>query len=168
MAGHQAERGNEDATGRGPDIAVFPPAVSVAAPLLAAVLEWVAPLGILPPAGTPWMLAAGLVLSALAGGLAIAGERAFRRAGTNVNPRRPALRVVRDGPYRFTRNPMYLGMVILQFGLALVFSLDWALLGGVAVWAILHFGVVLPEERYLEERFGEDYRALKRQTRRWL
>nr|WP_239113369.1 isoprenylcysteine carboxylmethyltransferase family protein [Shimia biformata] len=103
-----------------------------------------------------------------AGALAISGDRAFKAAGTNVDPRQAALTLVRTGPFRVTRNPMYLGMVLLQLGLALTFSLDWALLGAVCVWLILHFGVVLREEAYLVSRFGDAYRDYLSETRRWL
>ncbi len=152
----------------GPDIAVFPPAVSVAVPLAALALEWLLPLRVLPAAGTPAILWPGVCLSLAAGALAVSGTRAFKRAGTNVDPRQPALQFVQSGPYRFTRNPMYLGMVILQLGLALLFSLDWALAGAVVVWTVLHWGVVLREERYLVGLFGEAYTSHLSQTRRWL
>lgn len=152
----------------GPDIAVFPPAVSVAAPLVAAALEWLMPLQVLPPAGTAGILWPGLCLAVAAGALAVSGARAFKQAGTNVDPRQPALHIVRSGPYRFTRNPMYLGMVILQLALALIFSLDWALPGALAVWAILHWGVVLREEQYLTGLFGNEYTGYLAGTRRWI
>jgi len=152
----------------GPDILVFPPAVSVAVPLAAVALQFLVPFRVLPAIGTAVILVPGLALIALAGWLAISGERAFRRAGTNVDPRKPSLVLVSDGPFRFTRNPMYLGMVILQLGLALTFSLDWALVGAVTVLGILHFGVVLREEAYLTETYGGPYRDYLKQTRRWV
>lgn len=154
--------------GSGPDILVYPPALSVAAPVVAIGLEWVFPVAWLPSPGHPATTVSGIGLLAAAGWLAVSGERAFRRAGTNVDPRDAALCLVRDGPYRFTRNPMYLGMVLLQLGLAFAFSLDWALLGAVVVWAVLHFGVVLREEAYLTERFGDAYGHFMNSTRRWL
>ncbi len=63
---------------------------------------------------------------------------------------------------------MYLGMILFQIGIALAFSLDWALLIAPLLWAALHFGVVLREERYLSERFGEEYTRFVSQTRRWI
>ena len=152
----------------GPRVALHPPLLSVVAPLAAIVLEGLVPVGILPSAGHPLSLAAGLGLLALAGGLALSGERAFRRAGTHVDPRQPALRLVSDGPYRLTRNPMYLGMVTLQLGLALTFSLDWALAGAAVVWLLLDRLVVRPEEAYLTARFGAAYREYLERSRRWL
>lgn len=152
----------------GPKIVIFPPLVAVATPALAALLEWLLPLNLLPKVGNAIILQPGLLVLAVAGWLAISGVRAFKRGGTNVDPRQPALVLVRDGPYRFTRNPMYLGMVVLQIGLGLAFSLDWAMFLAPAVLLILHFGVVLKEEAYLLELFGDPYRAYLKETQRWL
>ena len=62
----------------------------------------------------------------------------------------------------------YLGMVALQLGVALTFAVEWALIGAVVVWSILHWGVVLREEAYLTAKFGAPYEAYLRRTRRWL
>lgn len=153
---------------KGPAVGIHPPLLSVAAPVTAVALEWLLPLGLLPRAGALAIVIPGLALLGLAGWLAISGERAFRKAGTNVDPRQASLALVREGPYRFSRNPMYLGMVVLQLGLALTFSLDWALIGAVVVWAVLDRAVVVREEAYLTERFGEAYRAYLAHSRRWL
>lgn len=151
-----------------PNIVIFPPLLALGTPLVAVALEWLLPLGLPPPPGAPWAAVIGAALLAGAIGLGFAGVRAFRRARTNVDPRRPALVLVEDGPFRWTRNPMYLGMVLLQVGLALAFSLDWALVFAPAVWAVLHFGVVLREEQYLTARFGAPYADYLTRSRRWL
>lgn len=150
-----------------PEILFYPPYLSLLAPALAIALEWLAPLELLPGRFNAVSAGAGAALLILAGWLALAANRRFKRAKTNVDPRRPALAVVRGGPYQFTRNPMYLGMILLQFGLALAFSLDWAIPLGLLLWAALHWGVVLREEAYLTEKFGDDYRTLLKSTRRW-
>jgi len=92
----------------------------------------------------------------------------MKAAGTNVRPDRPALTVVRSGPYRFARNPMYLSLCLLQ--LAIGFFLDgWVQLLFAGVLAlVLHFGVILREESYLQRKFSEQYLSFKRQVRRWL
>lgn len=151
-----------------PAVLFFPPLGLLAVIVAAALLEWLLPLGLMPPPGTGWSTTVGVVLIALAVGLALWGVLSFRAAGTNVNPRQPSLQVVETGPYRFTRNPMYLGMVILILGLGFAASLDWALLLAPVFWAALHFGVVLREEAYLSGKFGEPYRAFLGRTRRWL
>jgi protein-S-isoprenylcysteine O-methyltransferase Ste14 len=151
-----------------PGVAFFPPAGFFGAILAAVALEAVLPLGLLLPPLTQPLAAFGIALAVAAVGLAGWGSRTFKRAGTNVNPHKPALRLVESGPFRFTRNPMYLGMVAFLPGLALAASLDWALLLAPVLWAALHFGVVLREEAYLTAKFGEPYIAYLARTRRWL
>ncbi|WP_158967399.1 methyltransferase family protein [Chachezhania sediminis] len=153
---------------RGPDILVYPPLLAAGAIVVVAALHWLAPLHVLPPFGRPLLLIPGLLVLALSGWLGVAGVLAFRAAGTNVNPHKPALVLVRAGPYRFTRNPMYLGIVLLLVGLGLALSLDWALPMAAVVWALLHFGVVLREEAYLTELWGTPYTDYLKDTRRWV
>ena len=112
-------------------------------------------------------LICGIILLVLAATLALSALVVMRRAGTNVNPAEPALVIVRDGPYRFTRNPMYLAICILQVAIGFFLN-DWiTLLFVVPLFLILHYGVVLPEERYLTSKFGEPYLELKREVRRY-
>lgn len=109
----------------------------------------------------------GIILALIAPTLAISALITFRKAGTNVDPAKPALVIARGGPYRFTRNPMYLALCLLQIALGLLLN-DWVTLVFVAPFLLLHFGVVLREERYLTKKFGEPYLELKRNVRRWL
>lgn len=101
----------------------------------------------------------GLLLSALSG---------FRRAGTRPEPWQPSSSIVEHGPYRFTRNPMYLGMALLMLGLALIAASTAALaLVPVAVIAIDRC-VIVREEAYLQRKFGDAYGAYCGRVRRWL
>ena len=112
-------------------------------------------------------LVCGIVLVIVAPTLALSALLTFKRAGTNVDPAKPALTIARGGPYRFTRNPMYLALCLLQVALGFFLN-DWiTLLFVVPLVLILHFGVVLREERYLTAKFGEPYLQLKRDVRRW-
>lgn len=114
------------------------------------------------------LAASGGVLFLLGSLLAFWGWWNFRRAGTSALPWNPSTALVVSGPYRFTRNPMYVGMGLMSLGLGLALDSVWLLLLippallGVWHWAIS------PEERYMEDRFGEDYVRFKRSTRRWL
>ena len=109
-----------------------------------------------------WVLIAGGV------GLAIWAERLFSRAGTGVRPFTPSTSLVAAGPYRLTRNPMYLGMMlVLLGGFLLAGSLGSLLVIPVFFWWI-HRRFVLPEEDHMAEHFGEAYEAFKGRTRRWL
>lgn len=150
-----------------PPIKLYPPYLAIAAPILAAVLDWVVPLG-WEFAGPLWQLALGVLLGCLALWLAVAGTKAFKAAGTNVDPKQEALVLVETGPYRFTRNPMYLGMVTLQLSLAFLFSLEWSLIIAPALFAALNWGVVVFEEAYLSRKFGAPYDNFLKRTRRWI
>ena len=113
-------------------------------------------------------LICGIVLVILAPTLALSALVTMKTAGTNVNPAKPALTIVRGGPFRFTRNPMYLALCLLQIALGFFLN-DWiTLLFVVPLALIMHYGVILREERYLTVKFGEPYLELKRDVRRWL
>lgn len=148
-----------------PDVVAWPPVIFFACAVGGGLLHFIFPIRVM------WYsvsLAFGVVSAVVSVSLAIWAERVMKAAGTNVRPDRPALTIVRSGPYRFTRNPMYLSLCLLQ--LALGFVLDgWIpLLFTIPLALILHFGVILSEERYLERKFGESYLDLKRQVRRWI
>jgi protein-S-isoprenylcysteine O-methyltransferase Ste14 len=100
--------------------------------------------------------------------LARSAEAAMKRAGTNIRPDQPTLAVVSDGPFRFTRNPLYLSLTGLYLGITLLADALWPLLLLVPVLVVLQWGVVAREERYLEAKFGEPYRAYKARVRRWV
>jgi protein-S-isoprenylcysteine O-methyltransferase Ste14 len=93
---------------------------------------------------------------------------AFRRAGTSVNPARPTNALVTWGPYRVTRNPLYVGLTMLYLGLTAWFNALWPLLLLPIVLVVMQRGVIVREERYLERKFGEEYRRYKARVRRWL
>jgi protein-S-isoprenylcysteine O-methyltransferase Ste14 len=150
-----------------PPIKLYPPYLAITAPIVAVALDWLVPLG-WSFAGPVWQLGLGIILGVVAFWLAVSGTRAFKAAGTNVDPKQEALVLVENGPYRFTRNPMYLGMVTLQLALAFLFSLEWSLIAAPILWAALNWGVVVHEEAYLTRKFGEPYEALLKRTRRWL
>ncbi len=94
--------------------------------------------------------------------------RMFKKAGTPFRPTSPSTAIVTEGPYRISRNPMYLGMAGLLAGLGVLLGSYCFGAALVMFLVVVHFGVVLPEERYLESVQGEAYRRYKRRTRRWL
>lgn len=101
-------------------------------------------------------------------GLLVAAAGLFRRAGTRLEPWKPTTAIVSDGIYRFSRNPMYLGMALLYAGLALLLDSALALLALVLVLVVIDRAVIAREERYLTARFGEGYTAYRARVRRWL
>jgi protein-S-isoprenylcysteine O-methyltransferase Ste14 len=96
------------------------------------------------------------------------GLREMKRADTNVDPREPTTAIVTGGPYRFTRNPLYLSMTLIYAGItALANALPAALLLPF-VLHIMRRGVIEREERYLERKFGDEYLDYKARVRRWI
>ena len=92
----------------------------------------------------------------------------FRRHRTPVNPARPAKALVTGGPYRFTRNPMYIGMACAYAGAAVAAGALWSLALLPAVLFVIDRTIIPREERHLAEKFGEDYDRYSRSVRRWL
>ena len=100
--------------------------------------------------------------------LGLSGVMLFRLAGTTPNPARPATALVRRGPYRLTRNPMYVGLALAQAGIALVFNALWPLASLLPVLVLMRWLVIAREERYLSRKFGKEYEEYRRRVRRWL
>jgi len=92
----------------------------------------------------------------------------FRAAGTPVPARKPTTVIVRTGPYRFSRNPIYLAFSLLQLGIAIWVNSVWLLATLVGAVALIHYVVMRREEQYLERRFGAQYLDYKASVRRWL
>jgi protein-S-isoprenylcysteine O-methyltransferase Ste14 len=125
--------------------------------------------GLLPGAELPgWAQWLGAVVIVAGVALMISFELAFKRAGTDANPYRPSSALATDGPYRFSRNPGYLGMAITYTGITLAAEAPWALVMLLPATLVIQYGVIAREERYLERLFGEEYRSYKRTTRRWI
>jgi protein-S-isoprenylcysteine O-methyltransferase Ste14 len=154
-----------DATPDHPDVIVFPPLLFGGALGIGLVLQWVVPCHPLPTTAARLLGAIVLIASV---GLGAWGQRAMRRAGTNLNPRQPTLVIVGEGPFRLTRNPLYLSLCGAYVAIALLADALWPLVLLVPVVLVAHFGIVRREERYLEAKFGATYLAYKARTRRWL
>ena len=107
------------------------------------------------------LIVAGLILLVNAGGL-------FKKAGTDLIPFRNVTSLVTDGVYRFTRNPMYLGMLLVQLGCAVTVGSGYALVIPVVFAAIIEMRFIRPEEAMLRELFPEDFPAYCRRVRRWI
>jgi protein-S-isoprenylcysteine O-methyltransferase Ste14 len=150
-----------------PGVIAFPPFIWLAGAIISTLIHFFV---IHLPITTNYRicLLCGIALAVAAPALALSALFVMRRAGTNVDPAKPALTIVRGGPFRFTRNPMYLALCLLQTALGFFLN-DWiTLLFMLPLFFILDYGVVRREERYLEAKFGEQYLALKRSARRWI
>lgn len=144
---------------------VRPPLVYLGAIAIGLAIHALWPSPVVPPAfGTP----AGVVLTLVAVGLFLSATRSFRAAGTPVPGNLPATTIVRTGPYRFSRNPIYLAFSLLQLGLTFWINSVGLLIMLIPAHALMSFVVVPREERYLEAKFPANYGAYKASVRRWL
>jgi protein-S-isoprenylcysteine O-methyltransferase Ste14 len=136
-----------------------PPLIALVTLLVGLVLDWLAPAYVLTALlSRHERIGLGIVLIVAGAALAISGVHAFRRAGTAVKPWKPALHLVANGPYRWLRNPMYVGLALLVAGIGVALASDWTLVMLAPAAFVMHFGVVKREERYLAAKFGESYR----------
>lgn len=150
-------------------VRVFPPGVPLLSILLGIGLNNVWPIDLGFELLAPYRYwIGGLIIIGSLGVLGAWSVLIMRRTGQNENPWKPTLSIIRNGPFRITRNPMYLQMVLVCIGFAVALWNSWILvLTPICAW-ILHQFAILPEEAYLEQKFGEAYLAYKRQVRRWI
>jgi len=110
---------------------------------------------------------AGAAVMILGVGITIGSARLFSKLGTPLRPFEESTTVVTTGMFRYTRNPMYLGMVIAMLGIAGILSAVSVFVPIVVFVAIIHYRFILHEERFMEGLFGDEYLAYKNQVRRW-
>lgn len=110
----------------------------------------------------------GGLLIIIAIGLVLSAVQIFAEQGQGLRPATPASALFRKGPYKFTRNPIYLAMMIFGAGIGVATSNVWIILTTALAGALIHFRVILPEEAYLERKFGEEYAAYRAKVRRWI
>jgi protein-S-isoprenylcysteine O-methyltransferase Ste14 len=156
-------------TGMAPEVAnlgiVRPPLVYLGAIVLGLLLHLVWPVRLVshavsvPLGGTVVLVAVALFIYAV---------RTFGAAGTPVPGNRATTTIVRTGPYRWSRNPIYLAFSLLQLGVAFWVNSLWLLVTLIPAVALMSFVVIPREERYLETRFPSDYLSYKASVRRWL
>lgn len=145
---------------------VAPPPLIYAGALAAGLLANV----LFPVAFLPRFLSRALGWPLIGGGLLLGlyGFRTLRGSGTNVDPYEPTTALVDEGPYRFTRNPLYVGMTLMYAGISARANALWPVLLLPFVLVVMRRGVIEREERYLERLFGEEYLRYKARVRRWI
>jgi len=144
---------------------VLPPVIAIVMIITMIMLHIVAPLAIVVPAPYTY---AGALLLATGAAMIVWSRRAFQAAGTPIKPFTESTALIHHGLYRRSRNPMYLGAILLIAGVAILLGSLAPLLVVVVFFAILQEGFVRREERRLDAIFGDRYRAYRRSVRRWL
>ena len=110
----------------------------------------------------------GIILTIAAILLFVKSVRIFNLRKEKIHPRSISTQIFKDGPFQFSRNPIYLAMFVLLIGVGLTLNSFWFLYSGLVVAIMIHYGVIIPEENYLEKEFGKDYLEYKKTVRRWL
>jgi len=144
---------------------VRPPLVYLVSIVFGVVIHFAIPLPFLP--GT-LAVPLGLLLVAVAIALFSYSVAKFRTANTPVPARKPTTAIVRTGPYRFSRNPIYLAFSLFQLGIAIWVNSVWLLATLAGAVALMNYVVIPREEYYLERKFGAQYMDYKASVRRWL
>jgi protein-S-isoprenylcysteine O-methyltransferase Ste14 len=152
---------------RGANVRFPPPLVFLSAILLGVGFRYVvtpAPV----PAARAISVVGGILIIMAGLGIIASARILFSRTGQNPMPWKPSPELILKGPYRFTRNPMYLGVTLFEIGLGLAVNNLWISLFALPALATVHFIAVLPEERYLSGKFGESYKNYVVRVRRYL
>jgi protein-S-isoprenylcysteine O-methyltransferase Ste14 len=160
------EPAGDEERAAGAQVQIPPPAVFAGALVLALLLGWIWP-------RDPWLGGAlrwvfGLASVGSGVGMIATAFSHFRRTQQDAKPWTPATEMITEGPYAFTRNPMYLGLVSIMIGLGYLVGNGWFAITAILAALVVQKLAIEPEEAYLEEKFGDDYRAYKRRVRRWI
>jgi len=152
-----------------PAVIARPPRIAYLLLGIGLILGWLWPLSLLPVGSARvFRYGIGAALAALGVLVVALGVRAFRKAGTNVETPKPATALVIEGIYAWSRNPMYISLVLLFAAVAVLANSAWLALLLVLYVGVLRVGVIAREECYLERKFGDGYRVYRARVRRWL
>ena len=144
---------------------VPPPLIYLAGLVIGYLLSFIHHVALLPQL---FSLIVGVVLFLCGFVLSAWGANTFRTNNTSLNTTVPVTKIVSSGPFRMSRNPMYLGLAIIYLGISFMVNDLLVLLFLVPVLAVMNWYIIPREERYLEANFGEEYRTYKQKVRRWL
>jgi protein-S-isoprenylcysteine O-methyltransferase Ste14 len=148
-----------------PHVIAPPPLIFLAALGLGLIVSLAFPVDFLTPISR---FAPGLLLIVLAAVGLLSAFRTMQHAGTPLDPRETPRAIVSTGPYRFSRNPIYLSMALFVLGVGLLADALWVLVLLPVVLLVINYGVIAREERYLERKFGPTYLQYKSAVRRWI
>ncbi len=144
-----------------------PPLLMVLAIGAGLLADHFAPFAIVPGVGAARFVLFGFLLL-IAAAFIVSGLAQLRTHHEHPSPYKPTEAIVAGGIYRFTRNPIYVGFIIIVVAIAVIANTVWLLLASLALLLVFHFGVVKAEERYLSAKFGDTYDDYRRRVRRWI
>ncbi|MBV9703950.1 MAG: isoprenylcysteine carboxylmethyltransferase family protein [Methylobacteriaceae bacterium] len=150
----------------GPGVRIPPPLLYLAVLALGILLGLAYPVHFLPTA-VAWTIGALILAAGVALG-PLWGIRTMLSANTTVRPDRPATTLVTDGPFRYSRNPLYLSLTLMYAGIGIIANSLWALILLPAVVLFMSLFVIRREEAHLQRAFGEEYERYRANVRRWL
>ncbi len=151
-----------------PGVIAPPPLIFLSGLLLGGIVQWFYPFYVFPP---EYLFIARMsgVLSVIFGlGIILTARAKMQKAKTNIEPWKPTNAIISDGIYLYSRNPIYVAMVLIYLGVTLIFNSIWLLPFLILVLLVMQFGVILREEIYLEEKFGKEYADYRKKVRRWI
>ncbi len=154
-----------DNTSDSAGVITIPPIIYLIGLLVGLLIDSFYPIGFLPESVSVWF---GVLLILAAIPIALFAVLAMKRVETPIDVRKPTTAIVTDGIYRLSRNPMYVSLAVLYFGIACWVNSLWVLSLVVPVLVVVNRGVIKREERYLERKFGGEYLRYKSEVRRWI
>lgn len=148
-----------------PGVVAPPPLIFLGGLMVGFLISWFYPFAMLSKvfgyAAGASLLTAGLVIIFIV-------RSKMKKANTNIEPWKPTNAILSDGVFAYSRNPVYVGMILIYIGVVFLLNSLWVLPPLFLVLLAMHYGVILREERYLERKFGEEYLVYKQRVRRWI
>jgi protein-S-isoprenylcysteine O-methyltransferase Ste14 len=136
--------------------------------LLSIAVQFVIPLSLPQGILRQALMIIGIVFIAIGIGFIVLARRELARFSQPTDPGRPTSKIVTTGVFSISRNPLYLGSTMMLFGIALTFNMPWALIALLFSIIVCYSVLIVPEEKYLAEKFGDEYREYTTSVRRWL
>jgi protein-S-isoprenylcysteine O-methyltransferase Ste14 len=144
-----------------------PPFILIVLLAFGLAIHWVSPVGIM-HLPLPLRLLIGLLPIIVSAIISVLSLQIMFKKKTAINPYKQTTSIIDEGPFSFTRNPLYVSIILFHFGFSVLVNSVWILLFLPVLLIILDRGVVLQEEKYLERKFGDEYLQYKRRVRRWI
>ena len=151
-----------------PHVIAPPPLIFLSGLLLGGIVQWFYPFYLFSAEYLIYSKIAGIFLAVCGLGIILTAHLKMKKAQTNIEPWKPTNAIISDGIYSYSRNPIYAAMVLIFYGIKLFFNSVWFTPALILVLIVIHYGVILREEKYLEGKFGVEYLNYKNRVRRWI